>query len=166
MVVLVLALGVLTGSCSQAQDTSILRNEFVFPERQNTWINDFANIFSESEEFILDSLVKAHEKATTDEIIVVTIDSTWTTNENFDKFVLTLHNSWGIGKKGINNGVVIGISTGLRKIRISNGYGIEKRLSDEETKKVISQTITPEFKRKNYFEGTKKGILALISKLK
>lgn len=166
VVLLILALGLLKTSCAQTQDSSIRRNAYNLPERHNTWTNDFENIFSESEEHILDSLVKAYEKATTNEIIIITFDSTWITNQDFDKFVLAIHNNWGIGKKGINNGIVIGICPDLRKIRISNGYGIEKKLSDEETKRIIDETIIPEFRKENYFEGTKKGILALISKLK
>jgi uncharacterized membrane protein YgcG len=79
---------------------------------------------------------------------------------------LTIANNWGIGKKGKNNGILIGISTGLRKIRINNGYGIETKLTDTETKKIINDFILPEFEKGNYFEGTKNGLLALMQKVR
>jgi uncharacterized protein len=153
---------VLTTSRSQV-DTS--KSAFYVPEKQNKWINDIENIFSDSEQRILDSLVRSFERSTSIEIVVITFDSTYTTAENFDNFVLTIHNRWEVGKKESNNGIVIGVSRSLRKIRISNGYGIEKRMNDLETKKTIEEVIIPEFKNSNYFEGVKKGIQALIKKL-
>ena len=42
-----------------------------------------------------------------------------------------------------------GISIDLRKIRVSKGYGIEKELSDRETKKIIYEIVIPEFKKGN-----------------
>jgi uncharacterized protein len=68
-------------------------------------------------------------------------------------------------KKEKNNGILILISTGHRRIRISNGYGIEKILSDTETKEIIDTIILPEFRNGEYFNGTKKGIIALKDKL-
>jgi len=155
----------LTTCWSQVESTATKKNHLHVSERPNKWINDFENILSVSQELTLDSLVRSFERSSSIEIMVITLDSTYTTGDNFDKFVLDIHNRWGVGKKESNNGIVIGVSSGLRKIRISNGYGIEKRMPDEETKKIIEELIIPEFKKSNYFEGIKKGVHALIAKL-
>ena len=63
----------------------------------------------------------------------------------------------GRRQKNINNGIVFGIRTVLKTIRISNGYGIESKLTDVATKAITDSIIIPEFKQGNYFEGTKKG---------
>ena len=42
--------------------------------------------------------------------------------------------NWKSRKK---NGILIGISKGYRKIRIQNENGIEKIITDEETKSII-----------------------------
>jgi uncharacterized membrane protein YgcG len=55
---------------------------------------------------------------------------------------------------------------GLRKIRINNGFGIETKLTDTDTKKIMDDIILPEFKKGNYFEGTKNGVLALMQKIR
>lgn len=114
----------------------------------------------------MDSIIDKFEKETTNEIAIVTIDSSWTTKESFDSLTLAIARNWGVGKKDKNNGILIGISTGLRKIRIQNGYGIEAILTDAETKKIINDIIIPEFKKGNYFEGTKSGLLALMQKVR
>jgi uncharacterized protein len=137
-----------------------------FPIKALSWTSDFEHIFTEDQILVLDSIISKFEKETTKEIAIVTIDSSWTTKENFDSLTLALGRNWGVGKKDKNNGILIGISTGLRKIRIQNGYGIETILSDAETKKIIDDIIIPEFKNGNYFEGTKKGLLALMQKVR
>lgn len=149
----------------QVETTQPTRSHLSVPKRIDKWVNDTENIFSASEARVLDSMIKSFERFTSIEIAVVTFDSTYTTAENFDNFVLSIHNDWGVGKKELNNGIVIGVSRALRKVRINNGYGIEKKISDEETKEIIDQVILPEFKKSNYFEGVKKGIQTLISKL-
>ncbi|GAA4239678.1 hypothetical protein GCM10022291_34970 [Postechiella marina] len=52
----------------------------------------------------------------------------------------------------------------MRKIRISTGHGTEKILTDEICKKIIDQTIIPEFKNGDYYSGIEKGITELIAK--
>jgi uncharacterized protein len=111
--------------------------QFKVPPHSGKWVSDFEDIFSKEDEKILDSLINQFEKETTIEISVVTLDTSWTIKETFDDFVLAIHNYWGVGKKQTNNGIVIGICPGYRTIRISNGYGIEEKLTDAETKKII-----------------------------
>lgn len=152
-------------SFSQVTDSVTTGDNFAVPERYGKWLNDYQAVFSKTEKEKLDSLLDAYEKETSVEIVIVTFDSTWVKAEKFDKFVLAVHNKWGVGKKGVNNGIVIGFSTDLRMIRISNGYGIEKRISDTETAEIISKLITPEFRQGKYYEGIYKGVRALMSSL-
>lgn len=137
-----------------------------FPARPLGWTSDFEQIFTSDQIVELDSIISRFEKETKNEIAIITIDSSSTTKEEFDKLILTISNSWGIGKKSLNNGITIGISTGLRKIRICNGYGIEVKLTDAETKKIVDDIILPEFKKGNYFTGTKKGLLTIMQKVR
>ena len=86
--------------------------------------------------------------------------------EQFDGFVLHIHETLGVGKKDKDNGIVIGISKSLRKMRISNGSGIEKLLSDEQTKLIIDTQFIPFFKQSDYYNGTLNGLEYLIDRLK
>lgn len=122
------------------------------------WVNDFENIFTEKEEKTLDSLITEYEKRTTTEITVITIPTSATDKDRFDELTLLIANKWGVGKKEKNNGVLIGISKGHRKMRIQNGYGIEKLITDNQTKQIIDQTFFPSFKADAYFKGVFDGI--------
>ena len=105
------------------------------------------------------------EKRTTNEIAIVTFDSSFIHDEDFDSIVLSIHNLWRVGKADKNNGILIGISTANRKIRISNGYGIEDKLSDKETKEIIENIIVPAFKKGDYFDGLKIAIEEIMKKV-
>jgi uncharacterized protein len=128
-------------------------------------VNDFENIFSERQERILTKKLKKHEKETTDQIVVVTL-SNIEPYENINDYSIDLANHWGIGQKEKNNGILIALGKNLRQIRIQNGIGIENRLTDAETKRIIDEIIIPAFKRDNYFGGLQQGIDAIIKELK
>lgn len=63
-----------------------------------------------------------------------------------------------IGSIKNNNGILIGIFKGLRKVNIQNGFGIAKVYSNEETKNIIEQIIKAFFKQGKFYEGLKAGI--------
>jgi uncharacterized protein len=129
------------------------------------WVNDFEHLFTKEQIDTLASIIAEHEHATTNEISIVTIDNPHINEDNFERFVNYLHNKWGVGKKGKNNGVIICISPGIRKVRINNSDGITKMMTDKETKRIIDEIIIPEFKQGNFYEGTKKGLLAIIREI-
>ena len=133
---------------------------------KTNWTIDYGELFTATQRKVLDSIISQFERASTIEICIFTLDTTMTSKEGFDDFVLHIHNTLGIGKKNKNNGIVIGISKSLRKIRISNGYAIQKILSDSETKYLIDTQFTPYFRKSDYYAGTLNGVKYLIAKLK
>jgi uncharacterized protein len=142
------------------------KNKSRFPHEPLGWVSDFENIFAESERVSLDSLISSYEKETTIEIAIVTIDSSIISREKFDSLTLSIANNWGVGKKEKNNGILIGISRGLRKIRIQNGKGIVPKLNDNETNLIIDSYFIPKFKNGEYFKGCYDGILEIMKKIK
>ena len=130
--------------------------------RPYDYVNDFESLFSESEKQTLDSLLQDFEKRTSIQIAVLTIDTSMTTRDSLEAFTLKIGNSWGVGQKDKNNGVVIGISQAYSKMSIQNGYGIEKILSDAETKEIIDTAFIPSFRDADYFQGTLTGLKSLM----
>lgn len=118
------------------------------------WVNDFANLFSANEIKSLDSLIGNYEEKTSVEISVATIDSAMMGPIPFDAYTLLMFRTWGVGKKEKNNGILIVIAPGMRRIRIQNGYGIEPYLTDAETKTIIDSVFIPYYKQKEFYTGT------------
>ncbi|RYD76032.1 MAG: TPM domain-containing protein [Sphingobacteriales bacterium] len=139
--------------------------KIVFPKAVG-YVNDFYHLFSEAEKFQLDSIIGEHEKKTSNQIAIITIDSAMMGKCDINEYTINIANAWGVGQKQKNNGIVIGIAPGLKKIRIQNGNGIVKMLTDDETKKILDSTILPSFKNAQYFDGLTKGIQSIFKELK
>ena len=125
------------------------------------FVSDYSKILTNNQILDLENTLADYEKLTTNEIVIVTIDSI-KPYTNIRLFSTDLANNWAIGKKDKDNGLIIVICTHLRDLSISTGYGTEKILTDEICKKVIDFTMIPEFKNGNYYSGIKKGINELI----
>lgn len=130
------------------------------------YISDFEGVFTPAERASLDSLVTTFEKETTAEIVVVTVDSLFASREKIANTVTQLHNEWGVGKKGKSNGVLIVICLDYRMIRISVGVGIDPKLPEAKTKEIIETVIVPEYRQLKYYEGTRKGLLAIMKEIR
>lgn len=134
--------------------------------KSNGPINDFEHIFSPEENYTLLHLVGDFETQTGIEIGIATFDSRFVSSERFNDFTLEVGNKWGVGKKGENNGIFIAFSKAHRQIRINNGYGIEKLISNEETKEIMDKFFITNFKKGEYFNGTYIGTKELMKLLK
>jgi len=80
-------------------------------------------------------------------------------------FATELFNFWGIGKKGKNNGVLLLISSGERRVQIETGSGIQSILPDAKAVGIIETQITPRFKQQDFDGGTLAGTKELVNVL-
>ncbi len=163
-------------SCKgSAQETEIkkLTTEFDFStidkfrdtKLKGQIINDYDSIFSPIQSKELSDIIYDYNIETTRQIVVVTIDSI-SPYSDIQKFTTDLSNYWGVGDAEKNNGLTIVMCNPCRQIGIATGTGTEVVLTNEICKNVIDQTIIPEFKNGNFYDGIKNGVVALIEKWK
>jgi len=119
------------------------------------YLNDDAGLFKSNERQIINNKLSTIEKQTSLQFVVWTVEST--KDKTLEEYSLEIAQTLEVGQKGINNGILMLIVFGSRKIRIEVGYGIEWILSDKKSQKII-QEIVPYFKKKDYFRGLIKGI--------
>ncbi len=129
------------------------------------FVNDFENILTPEQERVLTQIISAHEKKTSNEIAVVTVNNFYG-YQNINDFSLNLANAWGVGKKEKNNGVVIVVSKYWSGVSIKNGLGMTDKITDSETKKIIDQKMLPYFRSELFYEGIKEGVEAIILEIK
>ena len=137
---------------------------FKFPN-QIGYVNDFEHVFSQQQVKELINLLIKHEKTTSNEIAVVTILTYKPYTTLFD-YSLTLANMWGVGKKNKNNGVVLVFGKKIREIRIQVSDGLIKKLTNDEAKKIVNETIIPNFKKGDFFNATKLGLIQIMQQIK
>lgn len=132
------------------------------------WVNDYDSIFTVDEVKKLHKLIADFEKETTVEIAVVTLDTSMVGPEMTDLYAATfaLANKWGVGKKGKNNGILIGIAKGWEQMYIQNAEGIEKVLTDEQTQQIVDTVFLPNYAQGNFYKGTNEGLQTIMQHLK
>jgi uncharacterized protein len=126
-----------------------------------TWVTDMAGILDDSTEAQLNSEISQLEAKKCTEIAVVTVPEP-APSASPKEFATALFHYWGIGKKGKDNGVLLLISKGDRRVEIETGYGIEPILPDAKVGNIIDTKITPRFKQGDFNGGTLAGTKALV----
>ena len=81
------------------------------------------------------------------------------------KFATYLHDLWGVGKKDINNGVLIFLSIENSSIYISVGKGVQKVLNDQTLKNIID-SIKPYLRLQQYGNAIIKAVIEIDRILK
>ncbi|MBR30470.1 MAG: hypothetical protein CMN77_04105 [Spirochaetaceae bacterium] len=124
---------------------------------------DLAEIIPPSTESRLTSLLQRHEEATTDQVVVLTVDSL--EGLEIEDYSMRVVEKWKIGQKGKDNGVLLLVAKNDRKVRIEVGYGLEGKLTDLYSNRIIENRIVPEFKKGNFGEGILYGVSGILYRL-
>src|SRR5437879_6406850 len=108
-------------------------------------------------------LLKAHEARTTNQVVVLTVPTLG--GNSIEEYALDVFNSWKLGQKGKDNGVLLVIVPKDRKMRIEVGYGLEGTLTDVASSRIIRNVITTAFKTGDFDKGVTEGVDAIIGTL-
>ncbi|WP_159018783.1 TPM domain-containing protein [Algibacter sp. L3A6] len=114
-------------------------------------VTDNAALFSESETLELREKLKAYETETTHQIVVLTINSLG--NNTVENYALQVFEKNKLGQEEADNGLLILIAKNDRKFRIEVGYGLEPIITDAFASRIIRETMTPEFKKGDFYKG-------------
>ena len=82
--------------------------------------------------------------------------------ESIEDFSIRVAESWRIGQKGFDNGVILIIALKDRKLRIEVGYGLEGVLPDAIANQIIREVIVPHFRNDDYGAGVDAGVNAIL----
>jgi len=123
-------------------------------------IVDQANLLDAATENALDEQLAAHEAQTSNQIVVVTVDSL--DGYADADYALRLGRQWGIGTEQRSNGVILLVAPNERKVRIEVGYGLEGALPDGLAGQIIRRNILPQFKESDYPGGIRSGVKAIL----
>jgi uncharacterized protein len=125
------------------------------PKKQ-TSVYDYVNVLGADLEKYLENKLIRYSDSTSTQIVVITIYST--NGENINYLAANWGEEWGIGQADKDNGVILLMAKGDRKVAISTGRGTEGKLTDLMSKRIIESRIIPEFKKNNYFKGLDAGV--------
>ena len=124
---------------------------------------DLTNTLTESQVRSLGSKLSAFESVKGSQIAVLIVETT--APEDIAQYSIRVVDKWKLGRTKIDDGVLLVIAKKDRHIRLEVGYGLEGVLNDATSKRIISETISPLFKKGLYFEGINAGVDQIIALL-
>jgi uncharacterized protein len=83
--------------------------------------------------------------------------------ETIEQYAVRAFEQWKLGRKRIDDGVLLVIAKDDRKLRIEVGYGLEGALTDARAKQIISNDIVPQFKRGDFNAGVTAGVSRIMA---
>lgn len=124
---------------------------------------DNAQILTPATRERLTARIKAHEEATGNQIVVLTVPTIQP--QSIEDYAVKVFESWKLGQKDKDNGVLVVVVPNDHKMRIEVGYGLEPVLTDGAAGQIIRTQMTPAFKNNDYDKGVEDGVAAIIAKL-
>ncbi|RZK22822.1 MAG: TPM domain-containing protein, partial [Hymenobacter sp.] len=123
-------------------------------------VNDLAHVMQPQEADALEQKLVSYNDSTTSQIAVVTVPTLG--GNDIADYAQKLYESWGIGGKKNNNGILLLVAVQEHEARIQTGYGLEGAVPDALAKRIISNTLVPAFKQNQYYAGLDRGTDQLI----
>ena len=132
------------------------------PELKRERVIDSAGLLTHPQFAQLNRQLTEYELSRNDgsQFVVFIVPSTG--GESIETFAHRAFNTWKIGRKGQNNGLLLVVAVNDRNLRFEVGYGLEGILPDVSAGRIIRHRITPEFKNGHYFTGIEAGVTDAI----
>jgi uncharacterized protein len=123
-------------------------------------VTDLASTLSVEQVAALENKLAAFEAKKGSQIAVLIVPTTQP--KDIAEFAIEVADLWQIGRKGVDDGVILIVAKDDRKLRLEVGYGLEAVIPDAVAKRVIAETITPYFKEGDYAGGIDAGVMQLM----
>jgi uncharacterized protein len=104
----------------------------------------------------LNQTIRAFEARKGSQVAVLIVPTT--DGEAIEQYSIRVAEAWKIGRKKIDDGVLLVIAKNDRKLRIEVGYGLEGALTDVTSKRIIDEIITPRFRNGDFSGGISAGV--------
>ena len=122
-------------------------------------LNDFSNVVNATDAARINSLCAQIERNTSDEIAILVLNTTQP--YEIADFSIKVAEKNGIGKKGVDNGVLMVIATQDRDWRVDVGYGLEGVLNDGKIGSIGRAYMVPYLKNGQWGEGIYSALFAI-----
>ena len=131
--------------------------------RPTGFVNDFAGVMTRQDREAAESLATAIRERTGAELVIVTVESFGSGFISIDEFSLALAESWGIGRRGEDTGVLLVLALTEREVKIEVGYGLEGVIPDSAAGRILDTVIIPAFRQDDFSGGLLRGLQAIAA---
>lgn len=123
-------------------------------------VTDLTGTFSAQQKSELEARIAAFEAKRGSQIAVLMLPTT--RPEEIEQYSIRVAEAWKIGRKKVDDGLILVVAKDDRRLRIEVGYGLEGVIPDSVAKRVIEERITPRFRDGDFYGGVRDGVDQLI----
>ena len=134
------------------------------PPHGGVWVHDDANVLSAQTKYELEAILKGERDSTSNQIAVLIVPSL--EGDDIASYGIRVAEDWKVGTKENDNGAILIIAIQDRKVRIEVGHGLEGSLTDALSSRINRNEIAPYFRKGDYNNGVKAGVIAIIQAIK
>ena len=134
-------------------------DDFVAVPLLKARVTDLTGTLSRDQAAELEADLVRFEKARGSQIVVLLVPSTQP--ETIEAFSIRVADSWKLGRKGVDDGILVLVAKNDRKLRIEVGRGLEGAVPDAVAKRIVAEVIGPRFKEGDFHGGLKAGVAKL-----
>jgi uncharacterized protein len=127
-------------------------------------VNDLAGLVDPDAEQRLEDKLEQLEKDTGAQVAVLTVPSL--EGDVLEDFSLRVVETWKLGRAEQDDGLLLLVARDDRKIRIEVGYGLEATLTDVQSKRIISNLMTPRFRAGDFSGGIESAVDAIAGTIR
>lgn len=125
-------------------------------------VNDTADMLSPDAEAALERKLEGYEQSSKHQFALLTIDSL--DGDALEDFSIRVVEAWKLGSKAKDDGLLLLIVKGDRKLRIEVGYGLEGDVTDAFSARVIRNVLTPALRAGKAEQGINQAFDVLMQK--
>jgi uncharacterized protein len=114
-------------------------------------VTDLSGTLSAGQRQQLDDALAAIEAEKGSQVAILLLPTTQP--EAIEQFGIRLAEAWKLGRKGVDDGVIVIVAKNDRKTRIEVGYGLEGAIPDAIAKRIIAERMAPRFRENDFFGG-------------
>src|SRR5437763_7983866 len=127
------------------------------PPKPDRYFNDYTGVVSPGAAQRFNEQLAQFERETSNQIVIA-IWRTMPSKSSIEDFTQRTFQSWQVGQKGRNNGVVFFVFVDDHRMRIQPGYGLEGALPDITCNEIIRDAVVPRFRASDFEGGIASGI--------
>lgn len=114
-------------------------------------VTDLTNTLSAEQQSALESRLAQFEQQEGSQMAILLVPST--RPEAIEQYSIRVVDEWKLGRKGVDDGILILVAKNDREMRIEVGYGLEGVIPDAIANRIIEETMVPYFRQGDFYGG-------------
>jgi uncharacterized protein len=114
-------------------------------------VTDLTATLNAQQQAALEQKLAAFEAKKGSQIAVLIVPTTQP--ETVEQYSIRVAEQWKLGRRGVDDGVLLLVAMKDRAVRIEVGYGLEGALPDATAKRIVEEYIVPRFKQSDFNGG-------------